>query len=165
MAISKDYGYSEWDKKIVDFELLWSCVQKANNAIVFGGNYYPLPPSSKWIIWDKVNYGSDFADCEMAWTNLKGAVRMIKYQWNGMLQENMKDKEFRQHPTQKPVPLMKWCIEQAGNPQTILDPFAGSCTTGRAAKDLNRKCICIECEEKYAEIGAHRMCQQVMDLS
>ena len=165
MAISKDYGYSEWDKKTVDFELLWSCVQKANNAIVFGGNYYPLPPSSKWLIWDKDNGDTDFADSEMAWTNLKGAVRNLKFKWQGMLQENMKNKEFRQHPTQKPVPVIKWCIEQAGNPRTILDPFAGSCTAGRAAKDLNRKCICIELEEKYCETGAKRMCQEVMNFN
>ena len=150
----------EWDSKPINWGLMWELICLGKNSIVFGGNYYLVPPSQKWLVWDK-NIGGDFADSELAWTNLKGAVRNFKLH---PFVDLAGGKE-RQHPTQKPLKLMKWCIEQAGEPQTILDPFAGSCTTGRAAKDLNRKCICIECEEKYAEIGAHRMCQQVMDLS
>jgi site-specific DNA-methyltransferase (adenine-specific) len=68
------------------------------------------------------------------------------------------------HPCEKPLELMTWCIGLAGDVQTILDPFAGSCTTARAAKDLGRKCVCIEREERYCEIGARRMQQEVMDL-
>jgi DNA modification methylase len=164
LASAKDYGYSEWDKKVIDWDLIEMIIQNAKNSIIFGGNYYPVPPSSKWLIWDKDNGDNDFADCEMAWTNLKGSVRLFKYTWNGMLQENMKNKEIRQHPTQKPAPLMKWCIEQAGEPKTILDPFMGSGTTLRAAKDLNRKSIGIELEEKYCEIAAERLRQEVLPL-
>jgi|TARA_Y100000310_G_scaffold317685_1_gene370819 DNA modification methylase len=110
------------------------------------------------------NNSGDFADAELAWTNLGKAVRMFKWRWNGMLQQNMKDKDYRWHPTQKPLALMKWCIKQAGEPSTILDPFMGSGTTLRAAKDLGRKAIGIEIGEKYCEIAAKRMSQSVMNL-
>ena len=82
-----------------------------------------------------------------------------------MLQENMKDKEKRFHPTQKPLPLMKWCIEKVDTEvNTILDPFMGSGTILRAAKDLNKKAIGIEIEERYCEIAAKRMSQLAMAL-
>jgi len=159
-----DYGVNNWDKTVINWDLMWKLICLGGNAIVFGGNYYPMPPSSKWFVWDKDNGETDFADSELAWTNLKGAVRNFKFKWQGMLQENMKNKEWRQHPTQKPVPLMRWCIEQAPDPQTILDPFMGSGTTLRAAKDLNRKCIGIEIEEKYCEIAVKRLAQEVLQF-
>ena len=81
-----------------------------------------------------------------------------------MLQQNMAEKDVRHHPTQKPVALMAWCIRRVNDCSTILDPFAGSGTTGRAAKDLGRKCTLIEREEKYCEIAAKRMEQEVLAL-
>ena len=133
--------------------------------IIFGGNYFGLPPSSCWLVWDKDNTG-DFADCELAWTNLKKAVRRLKWRWNGMLQENMANKELREHPTQKPLEVMKWAMKHAPEDcQTILDPFMGSGTTLRAAKDLGRKAIGIEIEEKYCEIAVNRLRQEVLPLT
>ena len=70
----------------------------------------------------------------------------------------------KQHPTQKPERLMRWCIEQAGDVITILDPFAGSGTTGRAAKDMGKRAVLIEREERYCEIAAKRLAQQVLEL-
>ena len=148
-----------WDDSLINWGLLWELLTIGEKAICWGGNYYPVPPSGCWLSWDKIQEFSG-ADFELAWTNLKHpskVFRKSRVEAYGNLD--------KKHPTQKPLDLFKWCIEQSGEPQTILDPFAGSCTTGRAAKDLGRKCICIELEEKYAEIGAHRMCQQVMDLS
>ena len=100
-------------------------------AIVFGGNYYSMPPASCWLVWDKENGNNDFADCELAWTNIPKAVRRIRYMWNGMLRAN---KEQRgDHPTQKPVGVMRWAISQVPHPaDTILDHFMGSGTTGVA---------------------------------
>jgi site-specific DNA-methyltransferase (adenine-specific)/modification methylase len=100
------------------------------------------------------------ADFELAWTNIDFPAKAFDALRN--------PDGRREHPTQKPLTLMSWCIGQAdrangGDVQTILDPFAGSCTTGRAAKDLGRRCVCIEREERYAEIGARRMQQEVLN--
>lgn len=133
--------------------------------MIFGGNYYELPPCSGWLVWDKKS-NTDFADGELAWNNFNSAVRIFRYLWAGFLKET---KEIRMHPTQKPLSLMKWCINKAdkANKQqinTIIDPFAGSGTTGRAAKDLGRKAVLIEREERYCEIAAKRMLQEVLPL-
>ena len=162
LAIPTDYGDADWDDHPVDAALMDAVRAAGRTQIIFGGNYYDLPPTSCWLIWDKDNTG-DFADAEMAWTNMPKAVRLIKWRWNGMLQERGgKDKESRQHPTQKPLPVMRWCIQQAPDAQTILDPFMGSGTTLRAAKDLGLKAVGIEIEERYCEIAANRMAQGVL---
>ena len=164
LADAKSYGTASWDDMPVESELFSSVVSAGQNAIIFGGNYYAVSPSSCWLVWDKDNNSNDFADCELAWTNLRKAVRKIKWRWNGMLQEYGGDKkEYRWHPTQKPVAVMKWCIQQSPETvETILDPFMGSGTTLRAAKDLGRKAIGIEIEEKYCEIAAERLRQEVL---
>ena len=164
-AAARDYGHSEWDSEPPDRELLKVVLNCSKWKILWGGNYFEgLSGQRGWLVWDKDNGGNDFADCELAWTNLESAVRKFTWRWAGMLQQNMADKDTRFHPTQKPVALMAWCIERAGEVQNILDPFAGSGTTGRAAKDLGRKCTMIEREEKYCEIAARRMEQEVFAL-
>ena len=166
MAISKDYGNASWDDAPPDKETIDLAIAAGRSAIVFGGNYFALPASPCWLVWDKDNGDTDFADCELAWTNLSIAVRRIRWRWQGMLQEHGgKHKEFRQHPTQKPLAVMKWCIERVpGNPQSIIDPFMGSGTTLRAAKDLHRKAIGIEIDERYCEIAANSLRQNVLPL-
>ena len=160
--LTPDYLEDKWDTETQQ-ESVQLAVDCCRWSIVFGGNYYELPPSPCWLVWDKDNSG-DFADCELAWTNMATAVRKFKWRWNGMLQEKMgQRKEHRQHPTQKPVALLKWCIERLpSSDHTILDPFAGSGTTLRAAKDLGRKAIGIEIEEKYCRIAANRLRQEVL---
>ncbi len=165
LAPSKDYGDARWDDTRIDVHLANQVLSAGTTVIWFGGNYYELDATSCWLIWDKDNGETDFADCEMAWTNMPKAVRLFRWRWSGMLQGDMKAKEFRYHPTQKPVPVMRWCIEQAPvTAKTILDPFMGSGTTLRAAKDLGRKAIGIEIEERYCEIAANRLAQEVMAL-
>jgi DNA modification methylase len=128
--------------------------------IIFGGNYYDLPPSSCWLVWDKDNGPNDFADCELAWTNLKKAVRKLTYRWNGMLQAPGVPRTIRQHPTQKPEAVIRWALIQAPEDvRTVLDPFMGSGTTLVAAKRLGRKAVGIEREERYCEIAAERLQQ------
>jgi DNA modification methylase len=155
---------SDWDNKPPDPEVIDQMRELSCWQIVFGGNYFALPPTSCWLVWDKDNGETDFADCELAWTNLEKAVRKFKWRWNGMLQEDMAKKEFRQHPTQKPLPLMKWCIQQADNVKTILDPFMGSGTTLVAARSLGLRAIGIELEEKYCAIAVERFRQQAFSF-
>ena len=149
-----DYGHFKWDASTQP-EQLQTAIERASHAIVFGGNYYALPPSSCWLVWDKLNTG-DFADCELAWTNLPKAVRRIRCLWNGRIKA---PGEVRgDHPTQKPVRVMTWAIEQLpADAQTILDPFMGSGTTGVAAIKLGRKFIGIEIEPKYFDIACRRI--------
>jgi DNA modification methylase len=161
VAKPTNYGYSEWDKTTRQ-DIIDKSISLCEFAIVFGGNFYSLPPSSCWLVWDKEITG-DFADCELAWTNLFKAVRKIRHTWNGMIRLGG---EERFHPTQKPLAVMKWCILQSQHkkfkPVTILDPFMGSGTTLRAAKDLGRKAVGIEIEEQYCEIAAKRLAQEVL---
>jgi DNA modification methylase len=154
--IARDYGVDDWDDQPISPETVTRILDAAKWKVIFGGNYYDLPPTSCWLVWDKLNGDSDFADCELAWTNLPKAVRRIRFMWNGMLR---RERDIaREHPTQKPVDVMKWCIEHLPEPnQTILDPFMGSGTTGVACVKLGRKFIGIEIEPKYFEIACRRI--------
>jgi site-specific DNA-methyltransferase (adenine-specific)/modification methylase len=131
---------------------------KAKWQVLFGGNYYNLPPSSCWLVWDKDNSG-DFADCELAWTNLPKAVRRLKWRWNGMLQQDMANKEVREHPTQKPVPVMRWALTQVLDAATVCDPFMGSGTTGVACVHEGRRFVGIERERRYFDVACERIAQ------
>ena len=157
IARSNDYGAYTWDKEPpppVYFEMLRIY---SKNQIIFGGNYFIewLKNSSCWIVWDKDNGKSDFADCELAWTSFKSAVRMIKWRWNGMLKE-VPEKRF--HPTQKPLGLFQQLLQLYSMfDDTIMDTHIGSGTTAIACERLKRKWIGIEIEEKYCEIAAKRI--------
>jgi site-specific DNA-methyltransferase (adenine-specific)/modification methylase len=155
LAAPKDYGNFDWDRSPPDAAVIEMVRARSRWQIMFGGNFFTLPPSSCWLVWDKKNGTNDFADCELAWTNLPKAVRRIEWLWNGMIR---KGDDFREHPTQKPEGVMKWCIEQLPDDcATILDPFMGSGTTGVAAVKLGRKFIGIEIEPKYFDIACKRI--------
>ena len=163
MAVSKDYGDDQWDNEPPPDDLIDAIRAKGRYQIMFGGNYFTLPPSSCWLVWDKDNGSTDFADCELAWTNIPQAVRRLKFRWNGMLQENMGAKELREHPTQKPVPVMRWALGQAKGVQTVLDPFMGSGTTGVACVEMDKTFIGIEREAKYFDIACKRIALAVAE--
>ena len=150
-----DYIATGWDEQPMSLEVADSLMAISDVQIFWGGNYYGLPASQCWLVWDKQVNGN-FADCELAWTNMKKPVRKFTWMWNGMLRQG--GEERNGHPTQKPLALMKWCIDQcSNNPQTILDPFMGSGTTGVAAVQMERDFIGIEREEKYFEIACKRI--------
>jgi DNA modification methylase len=151
-AAKREYAETNWDAEPAD--MAWVAQYDAH-AIVFGGNYFHLPPARCWLVWDKKVNG-EFADCELAWTNLDKPVRRIEWMWNGMLRRG---KEPRgEHPTQKPLGVMKWCIEHLPDTaQTILDPFMGSGTTGVAAVKLGRRFIGIEIDPRYFDIACRRI--------
>jgi len=159
-----DFGNVVWDGDTCA-DVLPKLRALAKYQIVFGGNYYELPPSRCWLVWDKANEGTDYADCELAWTNLDKAVRKLTFRWNGMLQGAGVPKEERLHPTMKPEPVMRWALIQAPHDvKTVLDPFMGSGTTLVAAKRLGRQCVGIEREERYCEIAARRLQQEALPL-
>lgn len=149
------------------FDLLLSV---SNNQIIWGGNYFAdlFPPRMCWLVWDKGLHGFTTSDFEMAWTSYNKAARRFVYcctNDRGFAPGMTEPKGLANvHPTQKPLSLMLWCLNIAVEVETILDPFMGSGTTLRAAKDLNRKAIGIEIEEKYCEIAASRMLQEVLAL-
>ena len=150
-----DTGEKRWDLAPPDDELMELVVAAGTKAIVWGGNYFRLPPSPGWLVWDKETAGvTTFADCELAWTNLPTAVRLKRYLWSGWY---MRVKEERFHPTQKPLPVMEWCIQRAGNAASIIDPFMGSGTTGVAAMKMQKSFIGIEREPKYFDIACRRI--------
>ena len=154
-----DYGHYAWDSKRIPPEYFDEIRRISQNQIIFGGNYYGsiLGDTSCYIVWDKDNTG-DFADCELAWTSFKTAVRKFKYRWNGMLQENMRDKEKRIHPTQKPVALFEWILKLYSKPgDIVLDPFLGSGTTVAACINLERQYIGIEINPDYVLASQQRI--------
>lgn len=154
LAVPRDYGSFDWDKSPPPEELIELIRAASDWQAFFGGNYFHLPPSSCWLVWDKLNGSNDFADCELAWTNWPKAVRRIQWRWNGMIRQGNED---RFHPTQKPLGVMKWVIDLCPKSDTILDPFMGSGTTGVAAIQMGRKFIGIEREPKYFEIACRRI--------
>lgn len=132
----------------------------APKVILWGANHYAdkLPPSPSWLIWDKREQEStlSFADCEMAWTNLGGQARIFRHLWNGVAKAS-ENGEARVHPTQKPIALMTWCIKQAGNPASILDPFMGSGTTGVAAVKAGAAFIGVEIDPQHFATACERI--------
>jgi site-specific DNA-methyltransferase (adenine-specific) len=162
LAISRDYGNESWDDSVPAAWVLQMLRERSSYQIIFGGNYFALLPSSCWLVWDKVNGETDFADCELAWTNFAKAVRKIEWMWHGMLRQN---NEARFHPTQKPLGVMKWALSQAPTEcQTVLDPFMGSGTTLVAAKQAGLSATGIEQSERYCEIAAKRLGQEVFSF-
>lgn len=155
LAIAKDYGNDEWDNQPIDDDLLRLTIEAGKNAIIFGGNYFNVPPSPCWLVWDKENTG-DFADAELAWTNLDKAVRLKRYMWNGMLRAN--NEQRGDHPTQKPIGVMLWALSLAPKTtSTVADPFMGSGTTGVACANMGKTFIGIERERKYFDIACERI--------
>lgn len=162
LAEARDFGNKSWDDSPPTKEEIETAISWATNAIIFGGNYFHLPPSKCWLVWDKDNGANDFADCELAWTNLNKAVRKFKWRWAGMLQQNMKEKEPRFHPTQKPTPLIFWCLGHAPDARRVIDPYMGAGTTLLACKMAGIECIGIEREEEHCESAGIRLLQEYL---
>ena len=164
LAATTDYGSFEWDSEPASDALISLCVASAKESIIWGGNYFTVPPSRGWLVWDKRNGGNCFADCELAWTNLKTSVRMFSFLWNGMMRAGEWKDKPRVHPAQKPVELMHWCLSFAPEAKLVLDPFTGSGTALVAAKNAGKQAIGIDREERYCEIAAKRLAQEVFQF-
>lgn len=156
---AKSYSDKNWDARPVSQEAVALALSAGVNAVVWGANHFisALPVDSPcWLVWHKKGADkSSFADCELAWTNLKGAVRYFKFDWVGFGAIN--SGEVRQHPTQKPVALMEWCLGFLPNAQTILDPFMGSGTTLVACQRLGRMGTGVEVDPDYFRTACERV--------
>lgn len=150
----------KWDGSTVGIVLTLPSIAK--ECIIWGGNYYALPPSRCWLVWDKKQPDNwTTGQCELAWTSIDRPVRAFRMcQAEAHLAMNNKE-----HPTEKPLALMRWCLKWPNNTEAaIVDPFMGSGTTLVAAKQLGRRAIGIEIEERYCEIAAKRLAQEMLPL-
>jgi DNA modification methylase len=136
--------------------------------IIWGGNHFAdsLPASRGWLAWHKryPNESNDQSDAELAWTDFLSVVRVFSLRWSGAHRQGREQVEPRYHVNQKPASLIEWCLSLVPDAQTILDPFMGSGTTLVAAKQLGRRAIGIEIEERYCEIAVQRLAQKVLDF-
>ena len=134
-----------------------------------GGQYFTddLPESQCWIVWDKLHPdGVSFADCELAWTSFNQAARVFRFRWNGMIQQNMKNKEERIHPTQKPVALYKWLLQKYAEPgMKILDTHLGSGSSRIAAYDLGFDFVGYEIDKQYFDDQEKRFKEHINQLN
>lgn len=140
VANQKKYNKELWQQEKTNAEYFTELKRISKNQIVWGGNYFSKEiseNSSCWIVWDKQNGDNGFADCELAYTSFKTAVRIFRFMWSGMLQGDMSNKEIRIHPTQKPVALYKWLLKNYAKPNDkILDCFLGSGSSRIACYDM-----------------------------
>jgi hypothetical protein len=149
----KKFHRGDWDKERPDIQCLLSIGER---HCIWGGNYFTdvLPPSNHWLVWHKVIDGVSFSECELAWTDYGRQVRHLSHHWAG---------EQKLHPTMKPIAVMSWSLAKCpGELGMVLDPFMGSGTTLVACKQAGIRCIGIEREEKYCEVAAKRLAQEVL---
>ncbi len=169
LAMAKDYEqFAGGDLKPPDEAYFRELFRVSKNQIIFGANHFisKIPYDSPcWIVWDKNNGETNFADCELAWTSFKTAVRKYKYTWHGMIQENMKNKEYRIHPTQKPVALYEWIlINYAAAGDTILDTHVGSASSLIACRNTGHKFVGFELSEHYFKLSQERYKQETAQM-
>lgn len=160
LAKAKEYTAKDWDFQALSKEYFDEILRVSKKAIIWGANHFisKIPyDSSCWIVWDKENGENDFSDCELAWTNFKTSVRRFKFRWAGMLQGNMKNKEIRIHPTQKPVALYSWILDNYANQgDRIFDPFLGSGSSRIAAYKKGFDFYACELDKDYYEAQEER---------
>lgn len=163
-----DYLKKNWDSSSPQIDYFIELKRVSINQVIWGANHFisKIPfDSSCWIVWDKQNSGN-FADCELAYTSFNTAVRMYSFRWNGMLQGDMKNKENRIHPTQKPVKLYKWLLNNyAKEGDKILDTHLGSGSSRIAAYDLGFEFTGFELDEDYFKASEKRFKQHTDQLT
>lgn len=162
VAKRKDYSsVGNWDSETPSKEYFNQLFRVSKNQIIWGGNYFELPLTKSWIIWDKKTedkYSNDFADCEMAWNSFEKPAKIVRYLWSGMLQPNMKEKQKRIHPTEKPYQLYKWLLDKyAKQGDKILDTHLGSGSIAIACHDYGFELTACELDSEYYEKSLQRI--------
>lgn len=160
---SGQYTKSDWDNKTPDKEVFQEMFRISKNQIIFGGNFMQVEigkNTSCYIVWDKDNTGN-YADCELAWASFPTAIKKYTWRWNGMIQQDMKNKEVRIHPTQKPVQLIKMILrdyyKKLGSTGIVMDCFSGSGSIAVACDDMAIPFIAVEKDEEYWQKSNERL--------
>ena len=157
---TRNYQRKDWDSEAPGPEYFSELRRVSKNQIVWGANHFIdriAKGSPCWVVWDKENGASDFADCELAWTSFKTAVRRFRFRWAGMLQGDAKNKETRIHPTQKPVKLYQWLLDNYAKPgQCILDTHLGSGSSAIAAHYFGVDFVGTELDADYYRAACER---------
>ena len=152
---SRKYHLALWGQEKTGSDYFRELMRVSKHQIIWGGCYFTKEINKNtqcWIVWDKDNAGTGYADFEVAWTSFNSASRIYKFRWNGMLQQDMKNKEERIHPTQKPVALYKWLMTNYAKPGwKILDTHLGSGSSRIAAYDLGFDFVGYEIDPVYFE--------------
>jgi len=167
LAQSKKYHSALWDQDPPDKKYFIELNRVSINQIIFGANHFGyMPPSPCWLVWNKKNGVNHFADSELAWTSFKTAVRAFDFVWQGMLQGDMKNKEHRIHPTQKPVKLYEWIFKNyAEEGQKILDTHLGSGSSRIAAYNYKMNFTGYEIDKDYFEAAEKRYQNHIAQLN
>lgn len=169
LATSKNYkAYCSTDNNSPDKLYFDELFRISKNQIIWGANHFisKIPyDSSCWVVWDKNNGETDFADCELSWTSFNSAVRKYKFTWQGMLQEDMKNKQIRIHPNEKPVQLYKWLLKNyAKEGDKILDTHGGSGSIMLACHDMKFDLDWIELDPYYYKAALKRFKDHKLQL-
>lgn len=143
----------DWDKETPPAWLFGLMAEKSKNQIIWGGNYYALPPSRGWLAWMKTGNAPSMADLELAWTSMDMNARWFEKSVKSASLEKLD----MTHPTQKPIGLMEWCIDFVKDADVVCDPFMGSGTTGVACANLGKRFIGIEIERRYFDLACERI--------
>jgi len=172
--VEANHPIKDWDGNPPDREYFVELKRVSKNQIIFGANHFieniPSANSSSWIVWDKCNGDSDFADCELAWTSFNSAVRQFRFMWSGMFQGknsfteghifegNLSLHEKRIHKTHKPSILYKWLLTKYANPNDkILDTHVGSASSLIACEDLGFDYVGYELDTDYYQSACKRI--------
>ncbi|MBK8113462.1 MAG: site-specific DNA-methyltransferase [Candidatus Accumulibacter sp.] len=149
----KNYGIEGWDKERPAPWLFGLMQEKGKECVIWGGNYFTdlLPPSMRWLVWDKGQRNFSLADCEFAWSSQQQASRVLTLPRGEALQDG------KEHPTQKPLRLMLWCLDMHPKAATVCDPFMGTGTTGVACVNLGKAFVGIERERQYFDAACRRI--------
>jgi len=161
-----EYNCNGWDKIAPDGKYFTELKRVSKNQIIWGANHFLGWVSSCWVVWDKDNGDNGYADCELAYTSFSTAVRIFRFKWQGMLQGDMKNKEERIHPTQKPVKLYRWLLQNyAKEGDKILDTHGGSMSSAIACHQMGFDLTLCELDKDYCEAGVKRFREQTMQQS
>lgn len=166
-TLSKDYGKQEWDSDVPTIEYFNELKRVSKKQIIWGVNYYPYEGVfiGGRLFWDKGVTMPTYSKGELAYVSWLNSIDVVKINWHGMIQHDMKNKEIRIHPTQKPVALYKWLLDKyAKKGDKILDTHLGSGSIAIACHDYGFELTCCELDKEYYDKAIKRITDHIGQL-